>query len=609
MSQTEIVGAKFIRRYDSLVDLFTKTIAQFSDRDFLAEKKHGTYSWITYKQFGTMVDEARGGLAALGVGKGDRVAIIADNCPEWAVLAFATYTLGAVVVPMYEAQKISEWEFIVNDCQATLLAVRTTAILPSGLEIQKRVASVKNVLVLRPGGEALPAGVHSIDSLRETGRKKPVAATKVESTDLAGFVYTSGTTGNPKGVMLAHQNLADNLSAFNQVLTLDPAGETSLAFLPWAHVFGQVVELYGLFSAGGKIALAESPTTILANLLEIRPTILYSVPRIWNRIYTKLGNEPGLKGKLIKKAVDVQRQRFELMAKNQSSAWLDLQFRVLDKVVLSKVREKLGGRLKYAVSGSAALSPDVARFISYLGIVVSEGYGLTESSPIATYNPLEDARVGTVGKAIPGVTIKIAKTEDVPAGQGEIIIYGHNVMQGYYNRPEENAKVFTDDKGLRTGDLGMIENGYLKITGRLKEQYKLENGKYVAPAPLEEAVKLSPFIASCYIHGMNKPYNVALIAPNWENAEPWAKQNLSGGSRAEWVEDPKLIELIKAEIEKSVDAFKGYEEIRAFKVVAEEFTTENGMLTPTLKIRRRAVTDKYGAEIEELYKKGGKAAA
>jgi long-chain acyl-CoA synthetase len=593
-------------KFKSLTEIYKNSISQYAAREFLGEKKSGTYQYITYAEFGKRVDEARGGLASLGVQKGDRVAVIADNCTEWAVMAFATYGLGAWYVPMYEAQLASEWEFIINDCEASVVVVANPKIAEKASAFADRIPSLKHMIVLKGDGK-LPANALTLDELRKKGAASPAPVADMQPEEVAGLIYTSGTTGKPKGVMLTHANIANNISSVLQVF--DMQGETSLAFLPWAHVFGQVAELYLLFSTGSRVALAESPATLIANLAEVKPSILYSVPRVWNKVYANLhkrmSEAGGLKAKLFYRALAVAAKRDELKQQGRSSAVLDLQFKLLDKLVFSKVREVLGGNLKYAVSGAAALSPEVAKFVSYVGITVCEGYGLSETSPAATFNPPDRVRIGTVGLPIPGVTISIIPAETAPAGQGEIVIKGHNVMKGYYKRDDETAKVMLPDGGFKTGDMGYIDQeGYLHITGRVKEQFKLENGKYVAPAPLEEHLKLSPFMAQVFIHGANKPHNVALIVLNAENMPGWAEQNgLGGKPMAELAKEPKVRQLIQGEIARLSGDFKGFEKVQNFLLLPEEFTTENGMLTPSMKIKRNIVVEKFKDTLESLYSK------
>ncbi len=386
--------------------------------------------------------------------------------------------------------------------------------------------------------------------------------------------------------------------------------DRSLSFLPWAHSFGQTCELHALFSQGASIGICEAVDKIIDNLAEVKPTLLFSVPRIFNKLYTavqkQIAGKPPIVQNLVKRALPVT-------AKKRNGDPVGLRDRlvlaVTDRLVFSKVRARFGGRLKYAFSGGAAISRDVAEFIDSLGVTVYEGYGLTETSPIATANYPGHRKIGSVGRAIPGVKIVI----DSSAGggekngykEGEILVYGPNVMVGYHNRADENAAVFTKDKGFRTGDLGYLDkDGFLFITGRIKEQYKLENGKYVVPTPLEEELKLSPYIANAMVYGDNRPFNVALIVANVDALKSWARKNELGlEDAAALLTHPKVRDLFEKEVEAFSKKFKGFESVNGFALIADDFTTDNGMLTPSLKLKRRKVLEVHGPVIEALYAK------
>lgn len=582
-------------KFDTLNDIFREAIATYPDRDLFLTKKNGAWSAMTYLQFGKDVDRLRAALSGLGVGPGDKVAIIANNRPEWAALAYATYGLGAAFVPMYEAMLPKDWEFIVKDCDAKVLVAATDTIVGQTKALLDSSKTLKHLISLDSATSASDR-IHTYAKLLEATGK--VGMLDVKKDDLAGLIYTSGTTGNPKGVMLSHANLASNVSAIHQMFPLS-AADRSLSFLPWAHSFGQVCELHGLFSLGATIAVCESVDKLLDNLAEVQPTMLFSVPRVFNKLYMAVQKTIGDKPPIIQNMVKLA---LKARAKQRNGEELGVMeianLMVTDKLVFSKVRGRFGGRLRYAFSGGAALSPDVAEFIDGLGVVVYEGYGLTETSPIATANCPGARKIGSVGKAIPGVRVEISDEQ-------EIIIHGHNVMMGYHNRPEENAAVFTPDRGFRTGDMGRVDkDGFVWITGRIKEQYKLENGKYVVPTPLEEQIKLSPFIANVMVYGDNRPFNVALIVAEVGTLKKWAgEQGVAADDIAKLLENPKVREVYKKELEKSASHFKGFEEIRDFALIAQDFTVENGMLTPSMKLKRRKVMEEYGALIDALYAK------
>lgn len=596
---------------ETLVDIFQHAVRDYASRQLFGTKRSGAWSWTTYEEFGRAVDRARSGLAALGLTRGDSLAMISNNRVEWAVLAYACYGLGIVFVPMYEAQSVDEWRFIVADCEAKVLVVAGGATLEKARGLFGAAPLLGRIVSIASEGD--PNGVRdertiTYAQLLEGPRAAPWI--KPAPDDLATLIYTSGTTGSPKGVMLTHRNIASNVNAIHKVLRL-AQDDRSLAFLPWAHVFGQTAELHHLLSAGASMALSEGPDKILDNLAEVRPTILFSVPRIFNRLYTAVRQQLSGKPKAVQKLVATA---LRVAAKRREGRNLGLSDRALlllaDKLVFQKVRARLGGRLRYASSGGAALSREVAEFVDAFGIVVYEGYGLTETSPVVATNYPGARKIGTVGPVIPGVRVVIdpgpaqaANGASTPV-EGEIVVYGPNVMKGYYKRPDETAAAFTTDGGFRTGDIGCLDaQGFLSITGRIKEQYKLENGKYVIPAALEEQLKLSPYIANAFVYGDNRPYNVALIVVNAAAVKKWADdQQLAVPAPADaMLADDRVRALFGAEIAKQAAAFKGFETIRNFELLSDDFTTDNGLLTPKLSLRRRNVIERYKEVIERLY--------
>ncbi len=593
----------FIAKFPTLLDIYTNSIEQFASRPLFGTKRGETWEWTTYSEFGEMVDNTRSGLAGLGIGLGDKVAIISDNREEWAVVAYAAYGLGAAVVPMYEAQTTENWAFVLGDSDSRAVFVSTPDVAERLDTVRGSIDGLEYLFVME-GRASEDWG--ALADLQETGSKLPVGLSDVGEDQIAGFVYTSGTTGKPKGVLLSHKNLAYNVSAITDVFPLEPTDRT-LSFLPWAHAFGQTVELHTAISQGMSTAFATSVAEITSNLPEVKPTMLVSVPTIFGRIYTGLNKRmaegSSVQKRIFDQAMSNATKRRNLAEQGKSSWVVDMQQNLFDKLVFSKVRAGLGGNLTYAISGGAAIPVEVARFIDNLGVTVYEGYGLSETSPIATANWPGSRKIGSVGKPIPGTSVSLDTAASADERDGEIVIHGHNVMQGYHNRPEENAKVFTDDGGFRSGDLGRIDDdGFLFITGRVKEQYKLENGKYVVPTPIEEKIGLSAYIANVMVYGDNKPFNVAVIVPDAPAVEEWAAaEGIEFEDFEGLVKDSRVHQLIGDEVDKAMADVKGYEKVRAFVVAPEDFTTENGMLTPTLKVKRRIVIDHYGDEIQALY--------
>jgi len=589
-------------KYRDLVDMLHHSVTKYGPRNALAEKKAGRWEWITYEEFGEMVEACRGGLAGKGIKKGDVVAIIAPNSIAWAVSAYATYGLGGKFVPMYEHQLESDWKFIIDDSNTKVLIVSTREIYNKVKDWPDEMDGLEEVVCV-----GLPSDDEaSFESLLEGGRSEPKDIESIDPDDICGFIYTSGTTGKPKGVLLSHMNFISNVNAGHEVFPMDP-DDVTVSFLPWAHSFGQTVDLHLLLSMGAGIATAESVPKLVDNFGEVRPTVMVSVPRIFNKIYdgvNKKMDEAGfIKKTMFHAAMENEKKRREVLSQGKTSTTLEMKHKFYDHVVFKKIRARFGGRLRFAFSGGAALSPDIAEFIDSIGIMVFEGYGLTETSPVVAANYRGNRKIGSVGKPLPNVRVEIdtSVVED-DSDDGEIIVYGPNVMKGYHNLPEETAAVMTEDGGFRTGDRGHLdEDNYLYITGRIKEQYKLTNGKYVVPAPLEETLQLSPYIVQVFIDGTNKPFNVALVVPDREKLEKWAKENKIDDDFSALIKRPEVKELIKGELDKHSKDFKGYERIKKFELISEEFTTENGMLTPTLKLKRRKVVQKYGDLLESLW--------
>ena len=623
-------------RFRTLVEILDHSVEAFRGRDLFGTKKGGRWVWMTYGEFGSLVDSFRGGLASLGVQRGDRVAIISNNRIEWAVAAYACYGLGAAYVPMYEAQDPKEWEFILRDCEAKVLLVANEAVLGKARAMLSSVSSLRHIVVIEGAAPNDLPEITTYAALLVAAR--PATTSKIEPGDTADLIYTSGTTGTPKGVIQTQSNIASNVSAMHEYFSSIERGDRSLSFLPWAHSFGQTGELHMMLSMGASIAICESVDKILDNLAEVRPTILFSVPRIFTKLYTAVQQQLESKPRPVRELVNVA---LAIAAKERAGKRPRIPERVVqklvDRLVFRKVRARFGGRLKYAISGGAALSPSVAEFIDAIGIAVYEGYGLTETSPIVSVNIPGARKVGSVGQPVPGVRVHIVPatdgtsprstsppSADVPSRsatppsskgpspdkpervEGEIVVYGPNVMRGYFKRPDENAAVFTTDGGLRTGDMGYLDpEGFLFITGRIKEQYKLENGRYVVPTVLEEQLKLSPYVANAMVYGDNKPYNVAVVVANVTAIRKWAtEQEVTLPADAEAaIADERVRSLFEREIQKYGAAFKGFESIQDFVLTASDFTTDNGMLTPKQSVKRRGVLQAYGSRIEQLYSK------
>ncbi|HYP87538.1 MAG TPA: long-chain fatty acid--CoA ligase [Polyangiaceae bacterium] len=582
--------------FSDLVSMWERTTTRYAERPLFGEKRASGWVWKTYAEVAAQVDAFRAALASLGVGPGDRVALISDNRLEWAIVVHATLARGAAYVPMYESQTPSDWAFILRDSGAKVVFGATREIVEALQTIKNELPTLEHVCGFDPD----PTDPNGFVALLASGRANPVAAIKPTADTAAGFVYTSGTTGEPKGVVLTHKNFLANVNALMELFPLGPE-DNSLAFLPWAHAFGQAAEFYMLPVLGCAVAINDEVPKLVGNLPDVKPTVLIAVPRIFNRIYDGVNQQMRDKPKAIQALFQAGIRIATRRSRGHQLSFTEgLTLKLADKLIFKKVRQRFGGRLRLVVSGSAALSKEVAEFIDALGIDVYEGYGLTETAPVVSVNRPGARKIGSVGKPLPNVRIVIDTQATGDPKSGEIIVYGDNVMRGYHNRPSEDAKIFTADHGLRTGDMGYVdEDGYLFITGRIKEQYKLENGKYVVPSPLEEDLKLSPYIGNVMLHGANKPHNVALVVLNQVNLAKWAERE--GVTLGDPTQNPRVRELLKAELEKHSKDFRGYERPKNFALITSDFTVENGMLTPKMSVRRNQVLKHYQSTFDALY--------
>ena len=583
---------------DNLIDWWQESAAKFADRKFLGTKnKDGLYEWVTYREVNTRIDNLRAGLAGLGVGPGDAVGIIANNRVEWVVAAFATWGRRARFVPMYEAELVQIWKYIITDSAIKVLFVSKPEIYEKIKDFPKEIETLKHIFVIDAEGEG------SMAALEKAGSASPVAAQVPSHEEIAELIYTSGTTGNPKGVLLSHGNFTHNsasgIKMYPELLKNDGRDALTLAILPWAHSYGQSGELFAIIRMGGATGLAESPNTIVDDIVKVKPTWLVAVPRVFNRIYD------GLWAKILfVMGVEAAKKKRELAAKGQSDFMTNLKFKLANKIVFAKIRERLGGRVMGSMTGSAAVNPEIAQFFFDIGIPIYDCYGLTETSPAATMNASFSYRLGSVGKAIDKVKIVIDQSVvEEGAKDGEIIIYGPNVMKGYHNRPEDTKASLTPDGGFRTGDRGRLDkDGFLFITGRIKEQYKLENGKFCFPVSLEEEICLVPFVQQAVVYGFNRPYNICILVPDFDILFDYATQKGWPKDKETLVARQDVIDLISDTITNHLKGkFGGYEIPKKFLLLSEPFSLENGMLTQTMKLKRNIVLEKLKDRIDALY--------
>ena len=548
---------------------------------------------VTAKEYEAEIRSVAKGLIASGISFGDRVAIMAKTRYEWTVLDFAIWFAGAVPVPIYETSSAEQVDWILTDSAAVAIIVETPALVELVTPIMP--STCKNIWNITDN--ALATLISAGKSISDDEISKRREALKPET--LATLIYTSGTTGKPKGVHLTHGNFLSecgNVVNGASDLFLKPGGST-LLFLPVAHVFGRMVQI-GAITAGLHLAHCSDITKLPADLGTFKPTFVLAVPRIFEKIFNgaEAKAEAAGKGKIFHKAVEIAVAYSVAMDGKRVSPLLKLKHGLFDKLVYSKIRAGLGGRVEAAISGGAPLGERLGHFYRGAGIRVLEGYGLTETTAGATLNLTAAHKVGSVGKPIPGTTIKIAE-------DGEVLIKGPIVMKGYWQNDAANAEVFTNDNYFRSGDLGKLDDeGYLYITGRKKELIVTAGGKNVAPAVLEDRLRANPLISQCMVVGDNKPFIAALVTLDPDSIKPWAVANKKeGASIADLTKDPTLLAVIQTAVDEANKAVSRAESIRKFTVLPVDFTIPGGQLTAKLSVKRHVVAQQFAREIDELF--------
>jgi long-chain acyl-CoA synthetase len=591
----------------TLVDLF-RNLEKAPKPDLLLAKKSGTWTPISTAQFVDMVKAVSCALEGLGVRPGGRVALLSENRPEWAIVDFACQCYGAVLVPIFPTMVAEQVAYLLKDSGATVAFAsgeeQTRKILSARDASAEARANLKHVVAFE--ATSLP-GVASFPELLEKGRavyaSDPAAFEKRADArkpdDLATFIYTSGTTGEPKGAMLTQNNFVSNVVAGCSILPFDSSA-VALSFLPLAHVFERMLE-YCFYHRAATIAFAESIDKLKDNLNEVHPHLFGAVPRVYEKVYARVQenlskSSPG-KQKLFHRAIEVGKKVVALKAKRQTPDFgLALQHFVFERLVYRKVRGALGSRFRFAVSGGAPLARELAEFFWAVGVEVYEGYGLTETSPVIAVNCPSAWRLGTVGKILPGVECRIA-------GDGEILTRGPHVMKGYFNKPKETADAIDADGWFHTGDIGHLdEDGYLAITDRKKEILVNSNGKNIAPAPIESFLKGQDFVSLPVIIGDKRKFLSCLIVPNFDKLEAWAQSNgFSGRAMEDLVREPRVLALFQAAIDRWNEGRSPEQLVHRFAVLPRDLTIESGELTPTLKVKRRIIDQRYKHVIDAMY--------
>lgn len=590
---------------DNLIEWWKDSVDKYTYRKFIGTKNtNGVYEWVTRKEVNTRIDNLRAGLARIDVHEGDAVGIIANNCVEWILAAFATWGLLARYVPMYEMELVQVWKHILVDSEIKVLFVSNARIYERIKDFKDTVPTLKHIFIIKAEGK------NSMTALEKTGSAHPVCPRIPKPHDIAEIIYTSGTTGKPKGVLLSHANFTSNALAGIKVYPeLQKTDVTTMTILPWTHTFGQTAELFAVIHLGGAMGLAQNRSTIAKDIIDLKPTHLIAVPGVFNRIHAgllkKINEKGGLAKSLFLMGVEAANQRRKLAADGRSCFIANLKFNLADTIVFRKIRKRLGGRLQGAMSGGATMNLRVAQFFFDIGIRILDCYGLTETSPAVAMNAYSNYRLGSAGKAIDKVKIVIDSSfVEQGATDGEIIVYGPNVMKGYHNRPEDTRATMTPDGGFRTGDRGRLDkDGFLYITGRIKDQYKLENGKFCFPSGIEEEICLTPVVQQAVIYGCNRPFNICIVVPDFEILQDYARKKGLPTDIKALVAHQDSVDFIGETITNHLKGkYAKYAIPKKFLLFAEPFSLNNGMLTQTMKIKRNIVLNKFIDRIEALYK-------
>ena len=600
--------ASLIKEPRTLPELFFLRTQVSANEEAVIYKKHDRWNSLSWKDLESQVRQL-GIVTADWIQHGDRVCILSENRPEWWVADLTILGLGGVSVPIYATNPAKDIAYIVNDCQAQLIFVSNQLQLDKIRSLKKnnKIDVLKRVIVFDevpdPEDWVLPLGqLKTQNGLAED----PIASRMqhLQKEDLATLIYTSGTTGEPKGVMLTHWNMVSNALGAEQLIQyLDLEEKLMLSFLPLSHSFERTAGYYGAIYMGFKVAFAESIEKLVDNMGEVRPTMLVSVPRIYEKLYARVmeSAQSPIKKKLITWSLMVGKEHAQYrITGREAPRHLEAAYEIATAVVFSKLHKRMGGRLKYAISGGAPLAVEIAKFLNAIGLSVFEGYGLSETAPILTANLPGKVKVGSVGTPWPQVEIKIEPEPDRDR-DGEILARGPNIMRGYFNKPEATAEVLSQDGWFRTGDIGYIDrDGYLFITDRKKELIKTAGGKYVAPQPIENQLKVHQLVEQAVVIGDRRKYCVALLVPSLEALENTLGRPLPADKHL-LNEDPQVRSLYQAAIDEVNKDLGSWEQIKRFQLLPAEMTQQTGELTPTMKIKRRVVDQKYKEAIDSLY--------
>ena len=589
----------------TLTQLFVEAVERHDLPSALRVKVGEVYQPISHRTLAERVLHAAFGLRALGVARADRVAILSENRPEWAIADYACLMAGMADVPIYPTLPAEQIAYILRDSGVVAIFVSTVEQSEKIAEIRDQLPALRHVITFEDS--IVPGSTLTLAALEAKGATAmtPDAAARyrddalaIRPDEVATIIYTSGTTGEPKGAMLTHGNIASNVAAVIDLLELG-VDDVSLSFLPLSHILERMFD-YVMFASGVSIAYVQSMETIAANMQEVRPTIVVSVPRIYEKVYGRITDRAlqagGAKRRIFLWARTVgDKWTTEMLAGRTPRGLLGLQHAIADKLVFSKVREAVGGRIRYFVSGGAPLSTEINRFFYAAGCRIYEGYGLTETSPVISVNTPARLTIGTVGPPIPGVQVRLAE-------DGEILTRGPHVMKGYLNHPEATAAAIDAEGWFHTGDIGTYEDGLLRITDRKKDIIVTSGGKNISPQPIENQVKLNKYVVQAVMIGDRRKFPVIIVVPNFEQLDRWAGyKKIPTADRREMLANP----LVKAKMEKEVigglGKFAHFERPKKVVLLENDFTIDSGELTPTLKVKRRTVDRKFRALIDAAY--------
>jgi len=601
-AQFSTITQMFVNVTDTMADKFSsKTVPA------ITHKVRGNERSLTHRELRHEVDVFANGLLALGVAAGDRIGIISENRPEWMIADHAILSLGAADVPIFPNLTSEQAQWIFANAGVSIIVVSNEFQLKKILRIADALPVLRNVIIMKEGVDRTDARVISFRDVQQQGERFAAlhpehlaqSRASVKPDNIATIIYTSGTTGTPKGVMLTHANLVFDLLASVEALPRIDEHDVILSYLPLCHSFERIAN-YFMFACGTQIVFAESIETLPENMRDVRPTIVPSVPRMFERMHKRilenLDTQSVQKQKIFRWAVHIGKKYKSRFRTQIISPLLHVQYALADKFVFTKLRARVGGRMRFFVSGGAALSKDLGEFFDAAGITIIEGYGMTESSPVISVNPSFAYKFGTVGKPIPGVEVKIAS-------DGEILTRGGHVMLGYWNDETATREAIDTDGWLHTGDIGTMDSeGYLSITDRKKDLFVSSGGKNIAPQHIENLLLDTPYIDQVVLIGDHKPFITALIVPEFtilrEAAE---KMGINFHSNEELIKHGDIVTMIEREINTRQSGLANFERVRRFTLLPESFTIESGDLTPTLKVKRSIVTKKFASQIERMY--------